>query len=384
MRITIAEGETATWNVDTGVLDHGGADGGVDTETITPETIAQADGAPAISVFSVKSFTIEDNAALTLVGTNAVAILSAEDIVIDGLLDVSGTGVTGGPGGESASEWSPTEQPIAAHSGRHGRYDYKEGAGTAAAGSGGGGGSNATAGGAAGAAATTAFAVVASISGSAAGEPLGAEFLRGGGAGGATTWNNTFASKLGGGGGGGALLLAAAAAVRVNARGAIDAGGAGAEPPTGTPPAGALGPGSGGGAGGTVLLEAPVVVVTGGIYANGGGGCGGDAENDDLPTAGEDGTLSTLPARGSSAVGDRDVYAVSRGGNGAAGTLAATAGGDAQGSTAADFGQAASGGGGGGAGRIAILTLTGEIEGDGEISPSSAATYDVAKLVPLD
>ena len=384
VRVTIAAGEEATWNVDSGLLSHGGADGGVNTVTIEPWVEDQGEGVPSIAVFSVKSFEIEKNASLTFEGARAVAILSAEDIVIDGLLDVSGNGTTGGPGGESATE---DPQPSAAHSGRRGTgTNASSGTGFVAfAFSGGGGGSNGTSGAHSGDADATQTAVstnTASVPGASPGALQGIGSLREGGAGGGAT-GVSFANDLNGGGGGGALLLASATSIRVGTNGAVDAGGAGGPPPAGE--ASVIGAGPGGGAGGTILLEAPGVTIAGGVFANGGGGCGADSHTLALGSPGEDGRRGPDPAEGSASVGDFDDWDVSRGGSGAAGpNPEAEPSEDAEVTRAMGVAAAASGGGGGGAGRIAILTLTGEIEGDGEISPKSAATYDVDKLDVLD
>lgn len=377
VRVTIASGESATWNVDTGELDHGSGD----AETILPTVQAQEGGAPDLAVFSVKSFEIEEDASLTLVGTRAVAVLSAEGVVIDGELDVSGDGVAGGPGGESATD---ADQSPAAHSGRRGTGmpGYFGPNLVSAAGSGGGGGSNATAGASSGTAIANTNGVIASAPGANPGALPGADTFHGGGAGGGVEKSGNFPNYVNGGGGGGALLLASAGAVRIGATGVIDAGGAGADAPDAVPAVLVAGPG--GGAGGTILLESPIVRILGGVFANGGGGGGADTDAAQRAQAGEDGKRGTGAAQGSRAVGSTTSRACTGGGQGAAGTTPMAAPSDV--ATASSFSEAvaSTGGGGGGGGRIVIRTLTAANKIGGTISPSSAQTFRVEELEVLD
>ena len=106
-----------------------------------------------------------------------------------------------------------------------------------------------------------------------------------------------------------------------------------------------------------VLLEAPSVSVAGGLFANGGGGgCGGFS-------CGEPATMSTTPAPGD------DICDQATGGNGAAGDLQATVGGNVTGTAGATD---RAGGGGGGFGRIRVNSLDGAIEGTPVLSPDAS------------
>jgi hypothetical protein len=179
----------------------------------------------------------------------AIAFVSDQDLVVDGVLDVGAQGWFSGPGGGYSQS-----------GGGAGSGTAPGGAGFAT--NGGAGGSTTTDGGAANGGAATL-------------DPATLVTLVGG-------------PRSGGGGGGAALLISCRGKIVVT--GTIGANGGGG-------PGGwnlfTMTPGSGGGAGGYVVLQGLDVQVTGELYANGGGGgAGANGTGGSTAEDGQDGSWS--------------------------------------------------------------------------------------------
>lgn len=247
------------------------------------EIVSQANG-PEIGVFTVASLLVQAEDSLRGQGASAFAIVSAGDVVVNGIIDVDG-GATAcqsdsdscaGPGGGDGGAGSGGNgQGPGAGQGGSDPGDGGE--------SGGGGGGFATAGARGGnGLSQTTFLVRAD--GGAGGSVVDSELLvplRGGGGGGGgaregTNFVECNGSRDGGlgGGGGGALQLFSRTRIEIANDGAecgISASGGGG---------GGAGCGAGGGgagSGGALLLEAPIVDLAASCYlvANGGAGSGG-------------------------------------------------------------------------------------------------------------
>ena len=168
--------------------------------------------------------------------------------------------------------------------------------------------------------------------------PAKSAILRGGCAGGTGMPGGTAGNNAAGGAGGGAIMLASHGTITI--KGEIDASGSGA--------IGGLqakGGGGGGGSGGMIVFDALGAITinaTARINANGGGGGGGAGQgaNGD-PGADPIVTMPLVAALG----GQDETQGKIKGGNGAAGTTNATAGG---------LGSNGGGGGGGGHGLIRV------------------------------
>lgn len=288
----------------------------VGDQLVAATLVAGTNGAPDVVVISVSSFSIAAGVTLTTTpGPRALAIMSAGDVTIAGVLEARAGGTDGSDPCVGAS------QPAVDGN------DYP----------GGGGGGFGTPGASGG-------AITPAALGGAGGDATGTPTLiplRGGCRGG-----NDPANGIGfGGHGGGGLQITSS--TRIEVAGAINA--------PGLPGEGS----AGGGAGGGILLEAPSVTVTGGLFANGGGGgCGYEQ-----PTAGQPGQLSTTPASGGICAAGSV-----RGGNGGAGTTPPTEGS----SIAQSAGTEYAGGGGGAVGRIRINTVDMTVEGNGTQSPAAS------------
>lgn len=180
-------------------------------------------------------------------------------------------------------------------------------------------------------------------------------FLGGSGGGAGMHGSGINGNPFFGGAGGGALQLSAAGTLTLAGR--VTAHGGGARAPIGNGRQG-----SGGGSGGAVWLEASLVRVpaTGGVYANGGAGSPSSASSSHQRVAfSPDGLASLIPADGGisfTLLADGGINVVTRGGSGAAGTVAATLG----------ESSGPSPGGGGGLGRITLRS--GSCAGPSEIS----------------
>ena len=310
---------------------------------------AQADGAPAIAIWVFGELATAGR--ITATGTAAVVLASANRLHVGpaSVIDLGANGLVPGAGGFAGG-------PFRTAGGGCGGGGAPAGTGTSGdtggTDGGGGGGSFGTRGGAGGSGTGTAGAA-GSIASCA--DLLGTVLVGGSGGGGGDN-SGTVPGPFGGGGGG-ALQLTAMGQLAVS--GTLTVGGG-----AGRTPEGNSRDGAGGGSGGAVFLEAPVIVVesTAGIFANGGGGGSGSAGTGSAcggPLA-ENGKPSLATASGSRC-------APGFGGNGAAGTTAATPGASA----------IAGGGGGGGLGRIVLRTQPGRTPmiatADLSPGPSSAA-----------
>lgn len=332
--LAVAPNRTITFDTMTGhVSDNTGEVRGPGEGTvggIAFHVVHQATG-PAIGVFVVASFTM-DGVAIRTTGGNAFALLASHDISLSaGVLDVSASRATPGPGGYAGAGIT-----TGVTSGQ-GPGGGSRGANNMNYDGGGGGGGHGTNGGDGGAATTL----------PAAGGIGGSAYSRGvleggsGGANAATGWGTDYA-----GGGGGAVYLAALGTVTIAGGFVIDAGGAGggatrfitsgATDPRGTG-------GHGGGAGGMIVIDASSLLFAPGatVVANGGGGSGGSIDGTN-GTAGADGSRTTARADG----GAGGVVARTGGRGGAADGPAEAGGSDGD----------AGGGGGGAVGRIVIAT----------------------------
>lgn len=314
-------GASATINTDTGEVKIGGA-----LVVVRSETLAQ-DNAPIIRVFIVRSLTTGD---VSVVGKNAMAIVSHGDVKIGGVFDM-----VVNPSYPSAPGMYNDGSCMGRAGASVGRFDIGSNSSFSQSGAGGGGfGSPGGRGGSATSSAGTAD----------------------GGLGGTVTGNATLVPLRGGCGmpfyGGGAIHLVSR--TRIVIAGAVAANGVG----------GVFG--QGGGSGGGILLEAPAVELerTGKVVANGGGGGGGGmclfASSADFPS--EYGRLDATPARGA-----KPCDGPAWGGMGAAGNTDATNG---AADTRPTNNYAVGGGGGGGAGRIRINTLPLGFRTTGLFSPN--------------
>jgi hypothetical protein len=274
--------------------------------------VVQPTDAPAITAFEASSFVVGN---VTVVGSNALALVSSGSIMVQGSIDAAAKQGASGPGGLTSTSSS---------------IGTDNSGGLACPASAGGG--NATAGGAGG-----------GIEGETptGGVPTtGFVPLVGGGRGGDILNGTTITGS--GGGGGGAIQLVSGLSVTIG--GVVNVGGGGG------------GPSCGGGAGGLVIVESPTLNVTptGGVVANGGGGggCG-----DDGPDAG----ASATPAQLSSCTN------AGTGGTGSAAPTSApycpTSPPTTCGCTATTYA-----GGGGASGRVHVVTRDGTYESAGLIS----------------
>lgn len=355
--LIVASGEVWTVDPDAGKIVATSADGATRTiraagegtlEGIRYVQVASGrDDVGEYGVLAVGALRVESGG--TLLGergaARALVIVSAADVVIDGIVRVAAGRDGPGPGG-----------------GAGGMRDGTRGEGDGGGGAGGGGGregwSGHDGGGGGGGL------------GSAGGSGGDGSGARGGG-GGAPRCEETLVPLCAGSGGGagadndggrgghggGAIQISSATLVEV--RGAIDAsgeGGVGGRASVGRTDAGG---GGGGGSGGAILLEAPRVRVSGELSALGGAGgqgarceaCDGSGLSGESHAPGD-----PVPAPGSES--DQD------GGGGGAGS-------DATGLAEDGRDEHNAGGGGGGAGRIRILAYPGAVElGEAAIFPS--------------
>jgi hypothetical protein len=280
-----------------------------------------------IGVFTFANLIVAANVTLTLVGPNAVALVSSSDITVGGIIDARGTctGTAAGPGGGAGGAvFMPGAGPGA---GTGGKGSHDNASGGSGAGFGAPGGKGGASSGQPSPAGGGTYPLVKLSGGS------------GGGGGGGPQGGP-------GGGGGGAIQLAAKGRVTINGGGGINAGGCGgrAAPNDG---------GSGGGSGGAIVIDAPTIVVAarGALAVNGGGGGGSDSSSKD----GVSGQLAEVRSAGGSG------SAAPGGHGGASITLSGDPGGNAKNG----------GGGGGGVGRIWLNSATGAatIEAGAVLSP---------------
>jgi hypothetical protein len=283
---------------------------------VVKSTMVTQSSAPTIRVFIVHGLTA---AALTIKGTNAVAIVSNSDINIGGILAASALLEVPGPGrfNDGTCKGADAVNVFGAHAGA------------------GGGGFGST-GGSGGSAVSDNGSALAGAGGNPSGNPMLVP-LRGG-----CDSGNLGMFKFGAGGG--AVQLVSRTKVAVS--GVVAANGS------------AL---VGGGSGGGILLEAPAVEVSGAVVANGGGGSGGCI----FPIVGEDGRLDATPAAGGAPCNASGA----NGGNGGAGNTGAGNGVNAN--TVGTGAPAAFGGfGGGSVGRIRVNTSSGGLRVTGLVSPN--------------
>lgn len=215
---------------------------------------------PKICVVHYHAITIEQSAILTVTGPNALALVADESMNIDGILDVSASGNTDGPGGG-----------LTVSGGTQSGTKVGGGAGYRTVGAPG---------------ATSSTDGGANNGGAAGVNPDTLTNLFGG--------PRSDASGGYGGGGGGASTLISCRG-RLTVSGSTDAGGGGGTP-NDIEGINTIVPARGGGAGGTMVLQGMTMNLTGRFFANGGGGGGGNGTGGGTP--GEDGQRSTSPALG--------------------------------------------------------------------------------------
>jgi hypothetical protein len=315
---------------------------------VVPATEAQAAGNPDLFVLRVRDFLVGPNTRLAVLGTRALVVLASGEISIDGILEVSASGSTGGPGGyDGGGRGGAGSGPGGGGGGENG--------GSLGTSSGGGGGGGSGANGGAGGLGGTSDAISPPVGPAAGGAGTTDRTLHplhggSGGGGGSAAGDN-------GGGGGGALQLSAATAIQVWGSIIAVGGGGGRGKATGTD----FGAGSGGGGGGAVLLEAPVINVVGYIAfgGGGGGGAGGDAASPTDGAAGQPGQPNGVAAAGGGPGHS------SEGGGGAGGAAGAAA-------AAGGAGGWNGGGGGGAAGRALFATSTGQASLSAGLSPTES------------
>ncbi|WP_428267598.1 hypothetical protein [Haliangium sp.] len=306
------------------------------------------DGGQGTAVVAVDELIIGRNGFLSAVGSNALIILSAGDVIIEGLVDVSAVACLddvnqelsrcGGVGGGDGALVS-TEDAGGCAAGGNGNGAADPTPGDETGGGGGGLGGNGAPGGTAGD--STAPGAGGDVTAACPGSDL--RPLRGGSGGGAGGISNAEGEGGGaGGGGGGALQITSLSRIAVVGspgqfvQGILASGGGGG---AGVFTTG----GGGGGSGGGILLEAPAIEITSVVIAaNGGGGGGADGpdgdnngEPDVVGTAGEAGRFDSTQASGGNGIHS----------GGLGGALAGEA-------TPGAGGGDATGGGGGGAGII--------------------------------
>lgn len=328
-------GKSATINTDNGAVTVD------DVEVHVKSELLPQPGAPTIRVFMVRSLTTKK---VSVVGTNALAIVSQGDIKIepDNTFEVSAKGDVPGPGSFNNNDCIGKAPFYSNLAYIHG------GIGGAGFGSPGGAGGPAR------------------IS--------NGSYQEDGGAGGTTTGNESLIPLRGGceavrckngscygGRGGGGIQLVSRTKIRVD--GIIASNGSWAGTDGFVYGAFVGSAGSGGG----VLLEAPIVDVAGRVVAN---GASGGVRNGLIETGcgpGEDGRSDAKPAAGG--IGCKFVgNQLGSGGSGAALNVEATNGGPAE---YPDLSFTPTGGyGGGGFGRIRINAAPDGIRGAGLLSPS--------------
>jgi hypothetical protein len=280
--LTVSSGATYIVNTDSGAIVTGGGMPvrAAGTGVVSGIGFFQVGN---LSVLTASSVTVEGGGALRPAGTRALVLLSAGDVTIRGIVNVSATSCTGfdqvrfcgGPGGGAGARG----EILASGCGPGGAGVF----GQTIDETGGGGGGLGTAGAAGG---DISVAEPGGAAGAACGEESLVPLVGGSGGGKGGSGGN-------GGGGGGALQITSFTRIvlekTTNAAAGITAGGGGGG-------AGNNGDGGGGGgSGGALLLEAPQVTLEDGtiVAANGGGGGAGDGGGE-----GSAGALSTAAAPG--------------------------------------------------------------------------------------
>lgn len=320
-----------------------------DGANLTPEGIpfARIDQgllAPNIGVFSASEITIEAGATVSVQGNAALALHSAGDVTIDGLIDATAgrdDPTAPGPGGFRGGVFTGPDTPeTVAGRGPGGGLPV-----VATPDVGGGGGGHGGRGGSGG--------NRDQVRGAGGGTSYGNAVILIGGSGGSLGGGDDGDGSGRGGGGGGAIRLFATNAVTIGSSGAINCAGAGGEGGA------AEDGGGGGGAGGSIVIQAKTISIDGILAANGGGG-GAGADLEARGASGQSGKLGAQPALGGAGAGEG-----SAGGDGGAGD-------DASGkpgvSTQGVEGDDNAGGGGGAAGRILLVAPDQTI--NGTVSPA--------------
>ena len=262
--LSIEAGETHVVDTDAGTITR------LRAERVVFSRHGQGADTPAVGVFSFRTVSVGPGATLRVKGWGAFALAVCDTVQLDGVIDASAGGWTGGPGGFDGGE--PGQAGGGLRGGQpagNGTSQLPECSHSCRAGGGGGG-----LGGRGGASLAVTEVPGVSLAGGAGGDAHGSDPIEGivGGSGGAGGAIVTDASRPGrGGGGGGAVRLSAGQTIIIGPKGGITVGGGGGGR---TVSAG----GAGGGSGGTILLEARGVNIQGGAFvtANGGGGGGAD------------------------------------------------------------------------------------------------------------
>lgn len=302
-------GDSATINTDTGDVVVGGSPIAVKSDTLVQS------GAPTIRALIMGSLTAKN---VVVTGTNAIAIVSSDKIIITGTFTASGYINASGRRAPGPGAFND--------GGCKGGFGGSVNAGVG----GGGGGGFGSPGGSGG--------YGNNLSGTAPG-----------GTGGTVTGNAWLVPLRGGcdgsssNGGGGAIQFVSG--TRITVTGVIAANGNN---------------GGGGGSGGGILLEAPFVEVPGRVIANGGSGVGIGANFGTEESA----RLDAMPAHGGAAL-DNGAVLFGAGGNGGAGNFGATGGQSISGTNIVNGGH-----GGGGYGRIRVNTMSGGHTEGGIYSPT--------------
>ena len=298
--------------------------------------------ATKLGIYTFKSLTLAQGQTLTAYGTNGLALVSAGDATIDGIVDVTCAGNVFLAGLGGAANAKPyLSGPGGGNGGQPGNNNDgvsigNNGGGSGATNShqgGGGGGAFADVGGDGGA--------EGGNKGGGGGKAYGDAMLTtllGGSGGGAGGQGGLVGSQPYGGGGGGVAMLVVQGTLTLGsgtAVGGVNTGGCGGIAALGVG-------GGGGGAGGTILIQAISVHVAanGAVASNGGGGAASNV-GAGATSNGHAGALSTTPSGGGT------------GGSAAGGNGGAQA--DSKGQPGGDS-AAAGAGAGGAAGRIRIDT----------------------------
>lgn len=380
---------TATLDTDTGEISNGVRGANVDPtkrEVINGIAFHTTDipgtTGKKIGVFSFAKLSIGDGKKITAIGTNALAIASATDILLAGQIDMRGTcaASAGGPGGGNGGKVGvpPTGgDPLGA-----GKNGVSNSSDTNSGGSGGGygdSGGNGT---------RLAPANQQTNGGLNYGNEKLVPLLGGSGGGRGGDGNSAAQSSGGaGGGGGGAIMMIAVEKITIGGStfSGINAGGCGGQGGTIMASTSGTGCGGGGGSGGAILIEAPDVKldVEGSLVANGGAGGGGANSNGggtaQAGTAGaftwnQTGTHGSMPLGTGCGAG---------GFGGASNDVASTPDSTNKGENGALGGTGyCGGGGGGGVGRIRINTRSGTmviVDASGLVSPKFEDTSSHAE-----
>lgn len=328
--VTLPDGTTIS--TDNGTVT--GPDGAI----AVANTIIAQPGGPMLRVLMAKSFSVGN---VRVTGTAALSIVAANDVIINGVLDLSADGVTGGPGASSCSMTGAGGRPAsglyarvpASNSGGYPAFLWSVG--------GGGGGGFGSPGGAGGNYSTRTGGGAGAVNGLATLVPL---------RGGCPAGDDQNGPHSGAGGG--AVQIVANKSVHLvdagAAKGQIHVGGGGGhvgDLGNATGSGTSYGPG-GGGAGGGILIEASAVVLDSGsgLLAAGGAGAGWGA-----CAPGANG--SDAPPNASTPIGGACPSGTTPASSGGDGATSAEGG---TGQTAAEYGSG--GGGGGGLGRVRINT----------------------------